>query len=116
MIAAIRESFSSTDCTFTTPMGGMFIFLTFPTLRMTSFELFEQLAKRELICVSGDEFLVPNASMAIATEDGKPGNPEPPKLLPTIRVTYAAAQPEQIRKGIKMLSDCVHELLEKQNK
>jgi DNA-binding transcriptional MocR family regulator len=117
MIEAIQEEFSSTDCSFTAPMGGMYLFLTFPTLRMKSYELFETLAKQELLCISGDEFFLPSASTAIALEkenqQGEEATP-PPQSVPRLRLTYAAAQPEQIRKGIKILSACVHEALEKQ--
>jgi DNA-binding transcriptional MocR family regulator len=118
MVDALHSSFSKEICQFTVPKGGMFIFLTFPTLKMSSHQLFETLTKYQLICVAGDEFFVSpvtNESLE-AEEKGKNISESSSKhehRIPTLRLTYAAATPDQMKFGIDKLSKCIHDLLKK---
>jgi DNA-binding transcriptional MocR family regulator len=116
MVDALHSSFSKDICQFTVPNGGMFIFLTFPTLQMSSHQLFETLTKYQLICVAGDEFYVSpvtNESLQ-AEEKGKNiSSLTKQHRIPTLRLTYAAATPDQMKLGIEKLSKCIHDLLKK---
>jgi DNA-binding transcriptional MocR family regulator len=87
------------------PDGGMFIFVKFPYhyLPFTSEELFKQLAASGVIIVPGDDFHV-------AGVDVDPTLP-PSKKEVTLRLTYAASQPEAIRDGITRLSQGVQNIL-----
>lgn len=125
MIQAIKEFIPSSLYRLTIPQGGMFLFLYLPFLtgKMTSFELFELLAKKEeLICLSGDEFFVPSATVQLLTEEQEQQRQteseeahqsqreQLKQRLPTLRLTYAAATPAQIRVGIEKLGKCLSKL------
>jgi DNA-binding transcriptional MocR family regulator len=90
---------------FEMPDGGMFIFIKFPChyLPLTSEELFKQLAASGVIIVPGDDFHVCGV-------DVDPALP-PSKQEVTLRLTYAASQPEAIRDGIARLSRGVQNIL-----
>ena len=99
----------------------MFVWLSFPTLKMTSNELFERLAKDDIICVNGDEFYVPpvsvsllEADQSLSAEEKDRKRVELTKRTPTIRLTFAAAKPDQIREGVKRLASCIRNIFNNQ--
>lgn len=101
-------------CTYTPPLGGMFLWLTFHNLGdhnkdLTSFDLFKILCDAGVICVPGDDFLVPD----IHSHLGKPKNVSSNKTGIDMRVTFAASTPEQIRAAIEKMSKCIVDLAEK---
>lgn len=100
-VSALRKHFSPAVCQFTRPDAGMFIWLKFPTLHMSSFELFRHLAEQGVICVPGDDFLVAGVSSA---EDA----PAPGACL---RITFAPSSPEQIEQGVEKIAATVNRLL-----
>ena len=58
-MGALRAHFTPEQCTYTIPTGGMFFWLTFPTLKRTStHELFVALAAADVIVVPGTGFRV----------------------------------------------------------
>jgi 2-aminoadipate transaminase len=93
--------------TWTKPTGGMFIWLQFPTLKLSSEELFKILAASGVITVPGGDFLV--QPLAPPSESGAATAvlPDPP----IIRLTYAAASEQQIRDGVTRLASGILPLL-----
>jgi DNA-binding transcriptional MocR family regulator len=91
-------------CSYDAPYGGMFLWLNFHNLgSMTSFELFRRLADAGVICVPGEDFLVPD----IHTTLGKTKSSNSDLCL---RLTFAAASPAQIRAGIEKLGVCIKDI------
>lgn len=135
MVEALQKHLPPNSAKFTIPTGGMFVFLYFPTLKMSSQKLFEELVTYDLICLSGDEFYVPPASAVSLQEKidrHRQNHPhdhseksqkkeeelkhqiaELTKRAPTLRLTFAAAKPEQIRLGIEKLGKCLRDILDK---
>ncbi len=97
MISAVEELLPRNSYQYTLPAGGMFLWIKFPHVKKTSFELFEELANANVICVAGDHFLVP-------------GLIPDKSRSPAVRVTFAAASPERIRLGISKLADYIKTL------
>ncbi len=95
----MKESFTEGDCVYNIPSGGMFLWLTFPKLTVSSFELFRLLADAGVIAVPGDDFLVEGVETATSSEE---------KKAPTLRVTFAASSPQQIQAAIKRMADCIN--------
>lgn len=100
-VSALRAHLDSSICQFTRPDCGMFIWLRFPTLRMSSFDLFKVLASKGVICVPGSDFFVPGVDSPV----------EATETVPSLRLTFAAASPEQIAKGIAVMADEIKQLL-----
>jgi alanine-alpha-ketoisovalerate/valine-pyruvate aminotransferase len=92
---------------FEIPDGGMFIFIRFPHryLPLTSEQLFKQLAASGVIIVPGDDFHVPGID-ADSTVPSLSSNQDL-----TLRLTYAAAQPDVIRDGVSRLSRGIENIL-----
>lgn len=100
-------------CSYTPPLGGMFLWLTFHNLGehnkdLTSFDLFKILCDAGVICVPGDDFLVPD----IHTHLGK-SKSQMIKQGIDMRVTFAASTPDQIRTAIEKMSKCIKALANK---
>lgn len=93
---------------YSVPDGGMFVFLKFPYhyLPLTSEELFRQLASVGVIIVPGDDFYVPSIMEELNTSTTTNRSKEV-----TLRLTYAAAQPEAIDEGIGRLSNGIQNIL-----
>ncbi len=98
-LAAVKEFFRPGLCSFVTPTCGMFVWLTFH-VPQSSFELFQLFADAGVITVPGVDFFVPGVTDEPA--DGTRGTP--------VRLTFAAASPEQIRKAVKSMADCINPL------
>lgn len=103
---ALKNSFAEGDCEYNIPSGGMFLWLTFPKLTVSSFELFRLLADAGVIAVPGDDFLVEGV------EEATPPTPSSSeeKKAPTLRVTFAASSPEQIAAAISRMAGCIKAL------
>lgn len=90
------------------PDGGMFIFLRFSLEHLgniSSDDLFKRLASVGVIVVPADDFHVDrlNQQNEIKTDV-------------VIRLTYAAAQPQQIHDGIYRLAQGIEEILKQKQK
>jgi len=91
MMSAIKKYFPK-DVKYTDPEGGMFIWVTLPEGK-SSMELFDLAIKRKIAFVPGDPFYV-----------GK-------KNLNTFRLNYSNSDADSIEKGIRILAECMEELL-----
>ncbi len=91
MMSAIKKYFPK-DVKYTDPEGGMFIWVTLPEGK-SSMELFDLAIKRKIAFVPGDPFYV-----------GK-------KDLNTFRLNYSNSDADSIEKGIRILAECMEELL-----
>ncbi len=96
---AILEHFPAGMVTFVNPTCGMFVWLNFQ-VPQTSFELFQLFADAGVITVPGVDFYVP----------GVDGVAAPNSSGASVRLTFAASSPSQIRKAIKDMADCLHKL------
>ena len=94
LIKEIYANFSSSECVFVVPTCGMFIWLTFSLQDTSSFELFRAFAAVGVITVAASEFIVPAYGAEI--EDNKP----------SVRLTYAAATPEQLKIAVEKMAVC----------
>ncbi len=99
-------------CSYTPPSGGMFLWLTFHNLgehnkSLNSFDLFKILCDAGVICVPGDDFLVPDIQSYL----GIPTTPTRSGI--DVRVTFAASSPEQIRAAVEKMSFCIKRLVDK---
>lgn len=102
-MSALEEHFPPGFVQYTRPAGGMFLWLTFPALKRTPTELFEELANTaQVICVAGDSFYVP-------TVDGSDDYTGPP----CIRLSYAYAPPDKIRAAIAKMAPALLAMQEK---
>lgn len=125
-LEALAACTSSLDCGFVKPTAGMFIWLTFKRTSSTAFDLFEALAKDGVITVPGNDFLVPLASSIPSNTpaDSKNSNSKfgtlklfgsetankpakEPIAQPCLRITFAAANKEQIMNGVRVLGDTI---------
>ncbi len=100
-------------CSYTAPLGGMFLWLTFRNLgdhnaHLTSFDLFKRLCDAGVICVPGDDFFVPDIHTCLGevVSHSKTGHEI------DVRVTFAASTPLQIREAIEKMSKCIRSLVE----
>jgi len=80
------------------PSSGMFLWLTFPGLPLSSFELFKQFADVGVIAVPGDDFFVEG----IKIDSNNSCEKETKSAM--IRLTFAASSPAQIAEGIKRMA------------
>ena len=92
MIDSIREYFPS-DVHFTTPDGGMFLWVTLPP-SVSSMELFDLAVKRNVAFVPGNPFYT-----------------YPVKDINTLRLNFSCVDEKTIRVGIKKLGAAIKELL-----
>ncbi len=92
---ALRHAFSTDECTFVEPEGGMFVWLEFNPnfLNVDSMEVFKVLAEVGVIVVPGKDFKVPLIVEEMNSTD---------KLV--LRLSYAASSPELIIEGVNRLS------------
>jgi DNA-binding transcriptional MocR family regulator len=98
MVDVLLEHFKDKEgVIFNKPSGGMFIWLKIQADNITSEDLFKHLAAAGVITVPGGDFIVPslNAAGQFVTE-------RDPSI---VRLTFSAAQPQQIRDAIKRLAD-----------
>lgn len=99
-LTAIKEYFQPGVVTFVNPTCGMFVWLNFKTDR-TSFELFQLFATAGVITVPAADFYVPGVGVsADSASKNTTGSA-------SVRLTFAAASPEQIRKAVKAMADCL---------
>ncbi|KAJ1409389.1 pyridoxal phosphate-dependent transferase [Ochromonadaceae sp. CCMP2298] len=107
--AAIEEHFQPGLCVYSTPQGGMFLWLTFPTLRVTTWELFEALAAVDVIVVPGTGFHVPAVEAVISGEIGGEGGGSGRAVpcVPCVRACYAAVGAERIVQAAQSMAACV---------
>ena len=97
LISSLQEEFTAEEVSYNIPDGGMFVWLTFPDkVKMSSEELFKALAENEVIVVPGDDLSV----FGNVSTSG-----------PSIRLTYAAASPEQLKQGAKRLAAGIKRIL-----
>lgn len=93
LTSAIREHFPDGTVEYTLPKGGMFIWLTFPQVKLAPFALFEEVASVGVVCVPGDSFWV--KSIDASQEYTGP---------PCLRLSFASSGPDQIRKAIELMA------------
>jgi alanine-alpha-ketoisovalerate/valine-pyruvate aminotransferase len=105
-VDALKAHFADSVCHFRRPDCGMFIWLQFPHLKMTSFELFKKLAGEGVICVPGDDFYVPG--IVASAEQPRQWRSSQGACL---RLTFAAASPMQITQGIQKMAETVQQLM-----
>jgi DNA-binding transcriptional MocR family regulator len=79
----------------------MFVWLTFRVDR-TPFELFQLFAAAGVITVPGNDFQVPGVGENIDTSKAAERTG-----TAAVRLTFAASSPEQIRKAVKAMADCL---------
>ncbi len=79
----------------------MFVWLNFETNK-TSFELFQLFAAAGVITVPAADFYVPGVD---GSKEGEASRNTTGKS--SVRLTFAAASPEQIRKAVKAMADCM---------
>ncbi len=83
------------------PSCGMFVWLTFHVDR-TPFELFQLFASAGVITVPGNDFYVPGVDEC--NDDNKSAQRTGSAA---VRLTFAASSPDQIRKAVKSMADCL---------
>lgn len=103
MISSLRARLPSSVCEYVRPDCGMFVWLRFPSLKMSSFDLFRELADQSVITVPGDDFHVAGF-----------GEVESSSNVPCLRVTFAAASPAQINQAVEKIAATVDRLLKTQ--
>ncbi|WP_034386657.1 PLP-dependent aminotransferase family protein [Deinococcus sp. YIM 77859] len=92
MIARLREAFPP-EVQFTTPEGGMFLWVTLPEGTDTT-ALLTRAVERKVAFVPGSPFYALGGGQN------------------TMRLSYSSATPEQIRRGIHALGETIREALE----
>ncbi len=91
MVDAIKQYFPK-EISYTDPEGGMFLWVTLP-LGISSMELFEKAIKKNVAFVPGDPFYTNRTGVN------------------TFRLNYTNSDEETIKKGIKILAECIKEVL-----
>jgi DNA-binding transcriptional MocR family regulator len=133
------ETYMPGMCTFTRPTGGMFLWLTFPTLgHITTHQLFEAFAKADVIVAPGPGFYVPSIheviagdptlrrdTVEISGQDGSGsvrvvdsvtesstavGAASAAHTVPCVRACYAAVGPEKLVQAVQAMAQCVKAL------
>jgi 2-aminoadipate transaminase len=97
MLEALAQNFPP-EVTWTRPAGGLFLWVTLPRGMKTD-DLFKTAVEQNVAFVPGDCFYAPN------------GHQE--EAMRHMRLNFSAAQPEQIREGIRRLSLAVRQQMEK---
>lgn len=95
MVEAIKKYFPE-GINFTDPEGGMFLWVTLPE-GMSSMDLFNLALKKNVAFVPGDPFYTDKT-----TKKG---------CINTLRLNYTNSDEETIKKGIKLLGECIREML-----
>jgi 2-aminoadipate transaminase len=93
MLESLEEYFPK-NVTWTKPKGGMFIWVTLPE-NLSAMELFHQAISKNLAFVPGEPFYVREAKKN------------------TLRLNFSCFDEATIRKGIKILAECITELITK---
>jgi 2-aminoadipate transaminase len=96
MLEALTEYFPP-EVTWTKPKGGLFLWVTLPE-GMDAQRLFENAVRENVAFVPGDSFYAPNGHQ----DEGRRH----------MRLNFSAAQPDQIREGIRRLSIAVKRQLD----
>jgi 2-aminoadipate transaminase len=91
MIDAIKQHFPK-EITFTDPEGGMFLWVTLP-VGVSSLDLFDLAIKQNVAFVPGDPFYTNRTDVN------------------TFRLNYTNTDEQRIRKGIKLLAECIREII-----
>jgi 2-aminoadipate transaminase len=91
MVEAIQKYFPA-EVTFTNPEGGMFLWVTLPEA-ISSMDLFDMAIKRNVAFVPGDPFYTNK------------------KNVNTFRLNFTNSDNETIKKGIKILSECMKDII-----
>ena len=99
LIKEIQANFSPSECVFVVPTCGMFIWLTFSLQNTSSFELFKAFAAVGVITVAASEFIVPAYGAAVVDDK------------PSVRLTYAAATPEQLKTAVEKMAVCYRSIV-----
>ncbi len=95
MVEAIKEYFPE-NIQFTDPEGGMFLWVTLPE-GISSMDLFDLALKKNVAFVPGDPFYTNNTQRK--------------DCINTFRLNYTNSDTATIKKGIKLLSECIREML-----
>ena len=95
MVEAIKEYFPE-NIQFTDPEGGMFLWVTLPE-GISSMDLFDLALKKNVAFVPGDPFYTNNTQRK--------------DCINTFRLNYTNSDTATIKKGIKLLSECIREIL-----
>ncbi len=101
-VGALKACFGPEEASYVLPDCGMFIWLTFNNIALSPFELFEMFAAAGVIVVPSSDFYVASNSSSnsastncsVASGDGNPA----------VRITFAAATPDQIRAGVQRMA------------
>ena len=96
MLEALTQYFPP-EVTWTKPKGGLFLWVTLPE-GMDAQRLFENAVRENVAFVPGDSFYAPNGHQ----DEGRRH----------MRLNFSAAQPDQIREGIRRLSIAVKRQLD----
>jgi len=96
MLEALTRCFPP-ELTWTRPMGGLFLWVTLPQ-GMDAQRLFESALRENVAFVPGDSFYAPNGHQDDARRH--------------LRLNFSAAQPDQIREGIRRLGVAVKRQLD----
>lgn len=141
-VESVEKFFTPGQVEYTTPNGGMFFWLTFPTLKnISTQQLFETFAKADVITVPGTGFYVAGIDELIAAGVTPTTCTEMPELLPgaapdavpmtlslrvsaeqankqtpCVRACYAAAPTEKMVQAIEAMANVVRSLTEASNK
>lgn len=141
-VSSVEKFFTPGQVAYTMPTGGMFFWLTFPTLKNVSTQqLFEAFAKADVITVPGTGFYVAGIDELIeagvtpttcqdmpelAADAGPDAVPmtlplrvsaeQANKQLPCVRACYAAAPTEKMVLAIEAMAKVVRTLHESSNK
>lgn len=91
MVTAIKKYFPK-EVKFTDPEGGMFLWATLPE-EISSMDLFDKAIKKNVAFVPGDPFYTNRTGVN------------------TFRLNYTNSNEETIERGIKLLGECIREML-----
>ena len=99
------------------PQGGMFVWLEFMNSSILNSEsLFQQLAKEQVIAISGQDFLVPSLVVSEDPHLSVEGGAKrlvvfETKQITALRLAFAHVSEAQIIDGMKTLSDKLRSIL-----
>lgn len=111
LVESLNTFFPKGSCKFVVPTGGMFMWLEFPKLGVSSFELFEALAAVDVICAPGNSFYCAGFDELKAAEEGEvKSDVVTEREIAAVRVCYAAAKSDDIRCAIEKMAECVLKL------
>lgn len=96
-VDALRTHFRSSEISFVAPRCGMFVWVDFLDTDLSSFELFQHFAAAGVITVPAADFHVAGLHRSQDAVD---------KKISSVRLTFAAAQPAQIREAVQKMAEC----------